>query len=347
MAENIIIDGNALGHSFNNAQTLSVGTFETQAIFGVFKITQSIFYAYPRSNIRVLWDAAGNDSFRHKLYPEYKGNRNTNKDPEFLAKKASYEKLQRPMLQKLLSMVGVKQLAAFGFEADDLAGMFAVTNSRAGKTTKLVTGDSDWWQLVDEKTDWLDPRGEKGKAVNHTNFHEMTGYFSGREYIQGKALIGDGTDNISPAGGIGAKTAPVFIAEHRSVENFWHKCDSGLYIPKNKAEKRLWKGMSPHSKEEHEAMWDEASGKTLKKHNDEWIGNSRRLWMRNYQLMNLLDFRVPPGDSWKVWPTSYQEDNAKMLCERLCFKSILTNWDSFMRPFRERAAQATAVPLAA
>lgn len=68
----------------------------------------------------------------------------------------------------------------------------------------LLTGDSDWKQLVNEKTTWVALREDaKHKRINMEMFAELTGYPTPKAFLEGKALQGDKSDNIQQVGGIG------------------------------------------------------------------------------------------------------------------------------------------------
>lgn len=308
----VLIDGNAIGNHFHHAATLTVGSFETQAVFGFVKMLRALAVNFPVHDLMSLWDGRAN--FRYALYPEYKGNRVKTKVVE-IKKKEAYTS-QRPLIEKAVDMLGVKQMTASNLEADDLGGFFSQRLSRQGMNVLMVTGDHDWMQLVNERVTWLDPRGA-GTRVSLTNFLEMTGYHTPLEFLNGKCLIGDSSDAISPAGGIGKETAPEFIAQFKSVKEFWRRCDSGEFVPKKKAHIGLWKG------------------------------DGRANFERNWKLMNLLD--APPPDLKKliVRPGHFNPESFRVLCERLFFASILGDFDAFIEPFKTRWAQRQSAPIAA
>jgi 5'-3' exonuclease len=292
----LIIDGNSLGHAAHNATKLSVGTMQTQAIFGMVKSSRLLAEKYPGWSQLVLWD--GSAQWRKDIYPEYKGNRKA-KDEKQAAHKQAY-KDQSPFVRKALQLVGVRQMLVTSLEADDMAGILV---RRAKGDIVLVSGDQDWLQLVRNGVTWFDPI--RDHTVGIGNFTEFTGYFSPREFLEGKALMGDTSDNIPGVGGIGEKGAPEFLAQFKSVANFLAQCDDGSFVPKKKAHQNL---ASPAGR----AAFD-----------------------RNMRLMNLIDAPNPERDHMAVTQPAYSEAHFRTLCEKLAFMSILRNFDSFMTPFRE------------
>lgn len=304
MAKNtILVDANSIGRASHSGTVLTVGKFQTQAVFGFVRSMGALYRDYPAFNSSfVLWD--GRAEFRFAIYPDYKVKRkDALVDPVKAAERATYD-AQVPFIKKALDLLGVPQMVNAEREADDLAGFFVPRLTKAGKVL-VVTGDTDWWQLVGPNCDWFDPR-KAGMYVSMNDFFQKTGYFTPDEYIEGKALIGDSTDDIPPAGGIGKKGAPEFMAQFRSMQKFRDMCDAGEFQPK------------------------------LKKHVELWKGESRRNWDRNMQLMDLRNAPAPDPAKTTITQGTLNEDGFRALCERLAFRSILAQWDHFMTPFRQR-----------
>lgn len=293
----IIIDGNSIGHANHNGTKLSVGELQTQAIFGVLKSVRGFIEMYPGWKPIVLWD--GDSKWRKEIYPEYKANRKP-KDEKSLLHKEAY-KTQVPFIRKGLQLLGVRQLLANSYEADDLAGIFSKVLSSNENPAVVITGDKDWLQMVNENVSWFDPI--RDRKVGLGNFFESTGYFTTEQFLDGKALMGDTSDNISGVGGIGEKGAPEFIAEFKSVENFFKLVDDGKFIPKKKAHQNL-------ASEE-----------------------GRNAYRRNIKLMNLLSVPNPPKEDVVIFKQSYNREAFQVFCEKLAFASVLREFDTFLKPF--------------
>lgn len=301
----LIIDGNSLGHAAHNATKLTVGEMQTQAIFGMVKSCKLLAENYAGWQQLVLWD--GKAEWRKALHPDYKANRKA-KDEKQEAHKEAY-KAQSPFVRKALQLLGIRQMLVTSLEADDMAGILV---KRAAGNIVLVSGDRDWLQLVRPNVMWFDPI--RDYKVGHGNFTEFTGYFTPREFLEGKALMGDTSDNIPGVGGIGEKGAPEFMAQFKSVDNFFKQVDDGTFVPKKKAHQNL-------ATEE-----------------------GRAAFARNLRLMNLLEVPNPVKEDMQVIPATYNEANFRLLCEKLAFMSILRDFDNFMTPFRGLQEQ---LPLAA
>lgn len=298
----IVIDGNAMGHAHHNSTTLTCGSMQTQAIFGFVRMLNLLASSHPDGDVVVLWD--GRAQFRYDLFPEYKANRDVSADPKKQAHRQAYRE-QVPHIKVATKLLGVRQMICENLEADDLAG-WMVRKLSPTRRMLLVTGDQDWLQLVNENVTWLDPRGE-GKRITHETFQQATGYFTPQEFLQGKALRGDKSDEIPPVGGIGEKGAPVFLAAWRSVENFLAAVDEGKVAKMTKAQKNL---ASPEG---------------------------RAAFNRNICLMDLRGGPEPDREKLTVFPGSFNEDMFRRYCERFSFLSILKDWDRFIQPFKAKS----------
>lgn len=299
MPNTVLVDGSNIAHANDQGAKLTVGTMQTQAIYGTLRSARAMLNDYRGWGLVFLWD--GRAQWRYDLFPEYKANRAA-KTPEEEAEKAAYQR-QVPVIRKMLQLLGVRQIMATTQEADDLAGFFTRHITDAGSRVINVSGDTDWLQLVGPLAQWFDPI--KDRRVTHVNFFEKTGYFDQHAFIEGKALIGDSSDNIDGIPRIGKKTAPEVLAQFRSVGEFFRQVDSGEFIPKYVVHKNL------------------ASVE------------GRALFERNMRLMDLRAAVCPPANEFANLAPTFNPDHFRVLCEKLNFRSVLRDFDTFIFPFRE------------
>ncbi|UUZ78552.1 hypothetical protein LP414_27230 [Polaromonas sp. P1(28)-13] len=282
------------------------------------------------------WSCGTDAQWRFDLYPGYKGNRNS--DAAKVAMKESYAK-QKPFIEAGLRHLGVRQLTAKWHEADDLAGIF-VRKLAADPTHRVgvITGDQDWLQFVKPNVFWRDMRDDS-RIVTAKNFYDFTGCKSTMEFLERKCLTGDNSDTISGVGGIGEKGAPEFIAEFGSVREFWRRCDAGEFVPKAVAHKRLWKGDSELDKDQWIAAFtgESTDHVAMKAHILAWPGQGRRLFRRNFQLMQLLKVAPPKKEDIKLDAGKHDKEAFAKVCEELSFISILRNLDEFTNLFKQGA----------
>jgi DNA polymerase I len=211
-----LIDGYALIYRaffamISRPLTTSKGE-NTSAAFGLTRFLLKLMKEYEPDYLGVVMDAG--TSVRSQVYPEYKATRE--KMPDEL--QASI-----PRVRSLVEAFDIPILEIPDHEADDVIGTLAHRASEAGVETVIVSGDKDFYQLIGERVSLLNP-GRGGQAtveeewVDRRNAAERLGVPPERvcDYL---ALIGDSSDNIPGARGIGPKTAIKLIEEYGPVES--------------------------------------------------------------------------------------------------------------------------------
>ena len=129
---------------------------------------------------------------------------------------------QVPIMQEILTAMGIKTVACEGYEADDILGTLAKKGEAAGLDVMILSGDRDILQLVTDKTTQRLPKTVKGMTTieNYTpeKIREVYG-IEPRQIIDLKAMMGDSSDNIPGLPGVGEKTAASLLAAYGSLEN--------------------------------------------------------------------------------------------------------------------------------
>jgi len=129
----------------------------TNAVFGFTTMLLKVLREHKPKHIGIAFDVGGK-TFRHELYPEYKGNRSA--PPEDLPP-------QREMIQEVVDAFNIARLDKHGWEADDLIATVAKRCTDAGKDVVIITGDKDFMQLVTPQLCLLDEmRQRRGKVAN-------------------------------------------------------------------------------------------------------------------------------------------------------------------------------------
>ncbi|MET2951260.1 5'-3' exonuclease H3TH domain-containing protein [Vibrio owensii] len=295
----IVVDGNSLGYAAQNTKPLKTGAGEPiQAVFGMLRTLKAVRENNPRSKIIVLWDSP--KDWRSAEFPEYKANRENTEELKIMR---SEFKVQRPQIIRALYYLGVDQLKATGFEADDLAWVLGSRLIKAGYKVEFLTGDQDWIQLVTEDSEWVDPINNR--RVNLENFEEFTGCSSWKGFVELKALKGDKSDNIGGIPGIGEKTAVSIVNEMDGVAGLRRQFIEQGEFPK---------GSLPN------ATLNRARNKINAFCGSETLLKTFELNMR---LMDLRNGPKPSKDQLAI--TKGQKDPAKFreFCEDRQFKTIL------------------------
>ncbi len=210
-----LLDGHALVYRafyamISRPLTTSSGE-NTSAPFGLARFLIRILDDFQPDYIGVVFDAG--DSYRTEVFPEYKATRE--KMPEEL-------ELSLPRCREVVEGFRVPAIEIEDWEADDVIGTLAAQAAEQEIRTVIVSGDKDFYQLIDENTHLLNPgrggaAGIEEKEVTPENATERLGVDPEHvtDYL---ALIGDSSDNIPGVRGIGPKTAPKLIEKYGSLE---------------------------------------------------------------------------------------------------------------------------------
>lgn len=221
MSEKIVlIDGHSiLNRAFYGLPELTNSEgLHTNAVYGFLNIMFKILDEEMPQYLTVAFDTAA-PTFRHKMYPAYKGTRKPM--PRELSE-------QVPVIKEVLTAMKVKIIEKEGIEADDVLGTLATRCEKRGLFVTILSGDRDLLQLATDRTKIRIP---KTRATGT----EMEDYYARdvisrygvtpTEFIDLKALMGDTSDNIPGVPGIGEKTAAAIIEKYGSVENAFEHAD--------------------------------------------------------------------------------------------------------------------------
>ena len=224
----LLIDGHSiLSRAFYGVPFLNNKEgIPTNGIYGFLNILFKEIEVEETEHVAVAFDLP-KPTFRHKLYPEYKGTRKGM--PEEL-------KQQVPLLQELLQKMNMPLLMMEGFEADDILGTVAKQMQEQGKDVVVVSGDRDLLQLSDEHIKISIPKTSKGETKVYSYYPkdvEEEWGVSPLEFIDLKALMGDSSDNIPGVPGMGEKTATWIIQKYKSIEEAYaHAEDPEFKVPR-------------------------------------------------------------------------------------------------------------------
>ncbi len=211
-----LIDGNSIlfraYYGVHSRLTRADGT-PTGAVFAFFNMMLPVFAAAKPDDIFVCVFDASRQTFRQKIYPEYKANR-TETPADLIA--------QAILVQRGLNEMGVPVLCVPGVEADDVIATIATNNCRIADKTRIMTGDKDLMQLVSDCIFLYD--GMKQKHIERAQVIEKFGV-PPEHVIDVQSLMGDSSDNVPGVHGIGPKKAAELINEFGSLDNLYAHID--------------------------------------------------------------------------------------------------------------------------
>jgi len=210
-----LLDGHALIYRaffamISRPLTTSSGE-NTSAPFGIARFLIRLMQDHDPDYVGVVLDAG--DSYRTEVFPEYKATRE--KMPDEMA-------ASLPRVREIVEAFRVPVIEVPDWEADDVIGTLARQAAARGVRTVIVSGDKDFYQLIDDMTHLLNP-GRGGPAgvdeerVTPANASERLGV-APQHVTDYLALIGDSSDNVPGVKGIGKKTAPDLIERYGDLE---------------------------------------------------------------------------------------------------------------------------------
>ncbi|MBP2000449.1 5'-3' exonuclease [Paenibacillus shirakamiensis] len=180
----------------------------TNAIYGFMRYFWDAVEKFEPSHVACCWDLSSK-TFRKEQYPSYKGNRSEAPDeliPQF------------SVIREVMDSLGIPNISAEGFEADDCIGTLASAYC-SDMDVLVLTGDHDMLQLVNDCTSILIMKKGHGNYMVYTPESLMEErQLTPRQIIDVKGLMGDPSDNYPGVRGIGEKTAVKLIQEYHDIE---------------------------------------------------------------------------------------------------------------------------------
>ena len=195
---------------------LSPSGMPVNAIRGYLDMTARLIGMYSPNRIVACIEGDWRPSWRVELFPGYKANRledegDEEEEPETLTP-------QIPILLDLLDAFGIPMLGVDDYEADDVMATFAV---REKGSIRIVTGDRDLFQLVDDKRDvkvvYLAKGVSQHDLVDTKWVSEKYG-IPGDRYALFAMFRGDPSDGLPGVRGIGEKGAALIANNFASVD---------------------------------------------------------------------------------------------------------------------------------
>ena len=217
-----LIDGHALAYrtyyaiAASNAARLSTSSGElTAGVYGFASVLLRLLENDRPEYLAVAFDTG--KTFRDTLFPEYKATRE--KMPDDLS-------LQMSRIRQLVDTFKIPRLEMEGFEADDVLGSVAHAALQQGFGVKIITGDRDLLQLVEDRIIVNLPGKQLADSKDYTH-PDVVAYLGVRpdQVIDFKALAGDTSDNIPGVRGVGEKTAVSLLQDYDHLDDIYAHLD--------------------------------------------------------------------------------------------------------------------------
>ncbi len=199
----------------------------TAGVYGFASVLLRILEQERPDYLMVAFDTG--KTFRDDLYSDYKGTRE--KMPDDLV-------IQMVRVRQLVDAFNIPRIEIEGYEADDVLGSVAVKAVDAGLGVKIITGDKDLLQLVNDRVMVSLPGKSLSDAKDYLR-DDVIEFIGVRpdQIVDFKALVGDKSDNIPGVRGVGEKTAVKLLAEYDTLENIYANLENISTSVRNKLEK--------------------------------------------------------------------------------------------------------------
>ncbi|HBP53240.1 MAG TPA: DNA polymerase I [Synechococcus sp. UBA8638] len=220
----LLVDGHSLAFrsyyalAKRNGGLSTSGGIPTSVTHGFLKALLEAAQAWQPQGVIVTFDT-GQPTFRHQLDPAYKAHRGDAPE-EFHQDVQNLQHLLREALR-------LPVCTAPGFEADDVIAAVARHAVDQGWRVRILSGDRDLFQLVDDGKDVAclymggGPYGGRGiSLVDEAEVRRKLGV-APHQVVDLKALTGDSSDNIPGVRGVGPKSAVTLLADHGDLDTIY------------------------------------------------------------------------------------------------------------------------------
>ncbi|MEB3241021.1 MAG: DNA polymerase I [Synechococcus sp.] len=235
----LLVDGHSLAfrsfYAFSKGGDGGLSTKDgipTSVTYGFLKALLDNCKGLRPQGVVIAFDTA-EPTFRHKADETYKANRDVAPDHFF----QDVDNLQ----EILRSQLNLPLCLAPGYEADDVLGTLANRAAREGWRVRILSGDRDLFQLVDDNRDiavLYMGGGPYARSSGPTEIREEGVVaklgVTPPEVVDLKALTGDSSDNIPGVRGVGPKTAINLLKENGDLDGVYRTLEA-LAGPKDSA----------------------------------------------------------------------------------------------------------------
>ena len=222
----LLVDGHSLAfrsfYAFSKGGEGGLATKEgipTSVTYGFLKALLDNCKGLKPNSVTIAFDTA-EPTFRHKADPNYKAHRDV-APAHFFQDLEQLQEILKTQLQLPLCL-------APGFEADDVLGTLANRAAADGWGVRILSGDRDLFQLVDDSRNiavLYMGGGPYAKSSGPTLIDEAGVQaklgVAPTKVVDLKALTGDSSDNIPGVKGVGPKTAISLLKDNDDLDGVY------------------------------------------------------------------------------------------------------------------------------
>lgn len=190
-----------------------------QAVYGFTRFLAELLARERPRYIACAFDESLTSSFRNRMYPPYKANRDL--PPAEL-------EWQLKACQRAARALGVQTFASRRYEADDIIGTLASRFRTRARSITIVTRDKDLAQLVQSGDTFWDYASDERHDV--ASLQRKLGVHP-RQVPELLGLAGDAVDNIPGVPGIGIKTAAALLQAFEDIDAIYANLERVAAMP--------------------------------------------------------------------------------------------------------------------
>ena len=216
-----LIDGHALVfkmyYAFLRHPMINSKGADMSILFGFTKYILELIEKEKPTHLAIAFDPPGG-TFRHEIYPEYKGTRQ--ETPQLII-----DSLEP--LCELCEAMRIPVLMKKGYEADDVIGSMAKRAEQEGFVTYMVTPDKDYGQLISRNILQYKPgkAGSDVEIVDEARICERYNISRPEQVVEILTICGDASDNVPGVKGVGEVGAGKLISKFGTVEEIYRHLD--------------------------------------------------------------------------------------------------------------------------
>ncbi len=210
----ILIDTSWLAYRmFFSLEELSYDELPTGVMFGLLEQIKSLPTVLPTASNRFAFFFDSRQSYRRRVFPDYKKKRFEDRTPEEIARLKELKYQLNVLRTELLPAMGFPVYRQTGLESDDLLAAAAASikddNSGECPLAIIITADGDLYQCISNSIHWFDP--SRDTYLSPMGFVKKKGVLP-EQWADIKSLAGCSSDAVPGIPGCGEKTAIKYLS---------------------------------------------------------------------------------------------------------------------------------------
>lgn len=216
----MVIDGHSMAYRAFfalPAENFQTATGQhTNAVYGFLSMLLAMIREQRPTHVAVAFDLE-TPTFRSEQYPEYKAGRDKTPE-EFYG--------QVDLIKQVMDALQIPSVEVDGYEADDIVATMATSAAAAGWDARIVSGDRDTFQLINDNVTVLYPmRGVSELPPFDADAIVERYGVTPQQYPELAALVGESADNLPGVPGVGPGFAARWLKKYGGLQGIYDNID--------------------------------------------------------------------------------------------------------------------------